>query len=372
MQGQWVQPNVIQTAGAIYAAYATSTGGFGVARIVGSTVTRSTLATREPDDHNVAALVETLGGQILAVYSRHAAVSVIYNRLSASDDATDWGTERTLATAAAATYSQLHRLAGDARIWLLYRTGSSAEGSWRIRFTDDDGATWSTERELCLNTYVLSFAAPAGDLIRCYAYDHPTEGTNHDVYFFTVDLETGDVANAAGTVAGNVLTGSGLPIAIGEEDKAVDVSGTTTTRLYEGGRVGNPALLASEFIDSTGGTYYRYTYTSAGALFTRKAIATSGPSFFESYFGGCAFADDDLDTVYCARNLGASGGLGSWELVRDVTADGGDTWTRDEVIRTSANIIARPQVRAGRLWWSEASDYEDFNDFTAALCSVEV
>ncbi len=371
IQGQWVLPNVIETSGAIYAGYATRTGGFGVARLVGSTVTRSTLATREADDHNVPALVQTVSGQILAVYSRHAAVATIYSRLSASADAMDWGTERTVSTSSAATYAQLHRLAGEARVWLLYRVGSSEEGSWAIRYTDDDGTTWSTERILCPNTYVASFPDPLVARIRCYAYDHPVNGSDHDVYYFDVDLETGDVENMAGQLLGNADTGVGLPLLKSEEDKVVDVAGSTTTRLYEGGRVGEPALLASEFIDSTGGTYYRYTYDGAGALFERQAIATSGPAFFDpSYFGGCCFAEDDLDVVYCARNLGASIGLGSWELVRYETVDGGANWTRAAVIRTTSNIIARPQARAGRIWWSEASNYEDFGDFTAALCSV--
>lgn len=374
MQGQWVGPNILQTSGAIYAGYATRGGQFGVARTASiPTVTQVNLATREADDHNVPALIQTLTGKILAVYSRHAQVTTVYNKVSASNDAIDFGSERTFTASDVATYMHLFRLAGAARIWAMYRVGSSSGGTWGIRYTDDEGATWTAERTLCPNTYVTAVMDPDGVHVRCFAYDHPTLDTDHDIYYFRVNLATGDVIDSSGVSLGNADTGAGLPVTKSEEHKALDVSGSVLTRLYEAGRVSGAAFLASEFTDENSGTYYRYTYASAGAAFTRQAIATSGPAFFaggSDYFGGAAFDESSLDTVYVARNLGGSVGRGSWELVRMKTTDGGANWTRDAVITTSGNILARPQVRAGRIWWLEISRYVDFNDFSGGLCSV--
>ena len=374
IQGQWVVANILATSGATYIATAARAGQYGITRRTSAgVITSTTLATHDPDDHNVAAIVQTNTGKMLVAYAQHSAVTNLNHRLSASSDADDWGTERTLSTGDVATYAQLWRRAGQDRIFLLYRIGSSALGSWQIRYTDDEGSTWSSEVQLATNTYLTSYLDPDGVNLRCFAYDHPTLGTDHDIYYFRVNLSTGDVTDSAGTVYGNAIAGTSLPIGRSEQHKVVDVTNPTTTRLYEIGKVGAAALLASEFVDETAGTYYRYSYNGTTGLFTRQAIATSGPAFFatgSNYFGGCAFDESSLDTVYCARNVGASVGVGSWELVKMTTADSGATWQRARVMRTTANIIGRPQVKAGRLWWFEASRYVDFNDFSASVCSV--
>jgi len=370
IQGQWVVPNIIQTSGAIYVGYAGTGGQFGVARIPSSlAVSTTTLATREVDDHNVPAVIQTNSGKMLAVYNRHSLVTSVYNRLSASSDATDWGSERTATASTTATYLHLHRLTGVDRIWILYRVGNSSVGDWVIRYSDDEGATFSTERLLAPNTYLTSVPDPDGVNIRCFAYDHPVNGTDHDIYYFRVNLSTGDVTNSVGTVLGNVVDDTGLPITKGEEHKAVDVTDPVNTRMYELAKVGVPAMVGSEFTEELSGTYYRYTYATSTTPFTRSAIATSGPAFITAtyYYGGACFDESSQDIVYVARNLSAALGVGSWELVKMQLLNG--VWERAEIIRTSRNIIARPQVKYGRLWWSEISRYVDYTDFTAAVFS---
>jgi hypothetical protein len=321
------------------------------------------------DDHNVPAIIQTNSGKMLAVYNRHSLVTAVYNRLSASSDATDWGTERTTTASATATYMHLHRLVGVDRIWILYRVGNSSVGDWVIRYSDDEGATFSTERLLAPNTYMTSVPDPDGVNIRCFAYDHPVNGTDHDIYYFRVDLSTGDVTNSVGTVLGNVVTDTGLPVTKGEQHKAVDVSDPVNTRMYELAKIGPPAVVGSEFTEELSGTYYRYTYATSTTPFTRSAITTSGPAFVADtyYYGSACFDETTQDIVYVSRNLGATLGVGAWELVKMQLISG--AWERAEVIRTSRNIIARLQVKYGRLWWSEVSRYPAYTDFTASVFS---
>lgn len=382
MQGQWVQPNVTRsTSGGvdrIYAGAAGTTGQFRVAKIDTATeeiLATTTLQTNESDDHNVPAIIETNSGKILTKYATHSLQLRSWNRLSASVNSDDWGSIVDTASSDTTTYMQLARLAGQARIFAFYRVGDSALGAWVSRYSDDEGATWSAEVNLCPNTYITTMMDPDGVHLRCYGYQHPLAGSDHDIYYFRINLSNGDVIDSGGSVKGNILTPTGLPILESEQHKAVDVSGSTTTRMYDVGKIGVPSILASEFVDQDGGNYYRYKYDTPGGVFTRQLICSSGPAFYANtsdYFGGCCFDETNLDIVYCARNLGASVGVGSWELVKMQTFDGGVRWSRRGVIRATANIIARPYVRAGRLWWNEPTSYSSYTNFASSVRSLRL
>jgi hypothetical protein len=382
MQGQWVNPNVISSSAGsinrIYAGAAGTAGQFRVAKINPATeeiIATTTLQTNETDDHNVPALIEVNSGKILTKFATHSLQLKSWNRLSASVNSDDWGTVVETASSDTTTYMQLARRAGQARVFALYRVGDSSVGDWVSRYSDDEGATWSAEVALATNTYLTSVMDADGVHLRCYGYQHPLAGSDHDIYYFRVNLSTGDVVDSQGTVYGNILTPAGLPILESEQHKAVDVSGSTTTRMYDVGRIGDPAILASEFVDQDGGNYYRYKYSTSTGLFTKQLICSSGPAFYANtsdYFGGCCFDETNLDIVYVARNLGASVGLGSWELVKMQTFDGGATWSRRGVVRASANILCRPYDRAGRLWWNEVTSYVAYTNFASTVRSLKI
>ena len=368
IQGQWVWPNIIETTDNIYAGSAGEDGEFYVSRIIKSTnvSTVATLGTNESDDHNVPAVIELNSGKILTAYSRHGLVSELYVKRSASVDAADFGAVVTVTTSAEATYSQLLRVPGAVRVWLLYRIATSA-GQMAIRYSDDEGDTWSAEQILISLPYMIA-AQVTSPNVYCYAYEHPISGSDHDIYHFRINLTTGDVTDSVGTVYGNVSSATGLPITKAECHKAVDVTGSVSTRLYDAPRSGSPALIASEFTDEVVSTYYRYTYDTTTGLFIRQAVCSSGPVFYEgtsNYFGGACFDTASQNTIYAARNLGPDVGVGNWVLEKYVTTDSGATWQKTQTVRRSTNIICRPQVRAGRVWWSEVPYYPLFTAFAS-------
>jgi hypothetical protein len=382
MQGQWVNPNVVRSTGGgvdrIYAGAAGTSGQFRVAKIdtlTGELLATTTLQSNETDDHNVPAVIEANSGKILTKYATHSLQLKSWNRLSASVNSDDWGSIIETASSDTTTYMQLARRAGQARVFAFYRVGDSSVGAWVSRYSDDEGATWSSEVNLAPNTYMTTTMDADGVHLRCVAYDHPLAGSDHDIYYFRINLSNGDVLNSDGTVHGNILTPTSLPIIRTEQHKIVDVSGSTTTRLYDVGRIGDPAILASEFVDQDAGNYYRYKFDTTTGLFTKQLICSSGPAFFagtSDYFDGCCFDETNLDIVYVARNLGASVGVGSHELVKMQTFDGGVNWSRRGVIRASSSIIARPYDRAGRLWWNEASSYVSYTNFAATVRSMKI
>lgn len=371
MQGHWVWPNITDTGSYLYSGAAGQGGQFYVSRIVKSSdaTNTTTLGTREIDDHNVPAIIKMPNSKMLAVYSRHGVASVQYLRISASNDSDDWGSETTLATTGFATYAQL-AIVGS-RIWLAYRVADGGSGHWVTRYSDDNAATWSAEVNITSIPYLIMRLV--GSVWRCHMYEHPITGTDHDIYTFQINLSTGAVSDDNGNTLGNVLTDTGLPVTQAECHKVADVTGSTTTRLYDVAYDGT-ACLASEFVDSSAGTYYRYTYSTGTGLYTKSAICTSGPAFYigtSNYFGSVCFDEASNNTVYAARNLGPSVGLGNWVLEKYTTSDGGASWQKVATIRRSTDIICRPQHKGGRLWWSEITDYPAFTAFRGNLRYVK-
>lgn len=364
MQGQWVHDPLAVIGSNIFVGSAGQGGQFYCSKITRATdaVNVTTLATREVDDHNWPAFFPRADGRIVAVYSRHGVVSSIYMRVSATANSDDWGTETTLATSGDATYAQV--FVNGSRTWLLYRVADGGSGHWVIRYSDDYGATWSAEVNLTTIPYLN--ARLSGGILRVAMYEHPYAGSDHDIYGFRITLSTGSVTDDNGTVLGDVLADTGLPVTQAESHKLVDVT-SGSTRMYDYSTDGT-AVLASEFPDSLSGTYYRYTYASATGLSTKVAICSSGPAFFASvsnYFASCCFKDGDNNTVYAARNMGPAVGIGNYVIEKyDLTSGAA---VKTATIHRSTNILCRLYHRDGRLFWSEVTSYPTFSSFRGDL-----
>lgn len=103
------------------------------------------------DDHNNAAIVVRNDGRLIVFYAGHGIDDQLRWRISTSpEDVTSWGSEQTdtdSAISPSVTYSVAFRLTGeggdpDGRIYHFYRSPIT---QWRMRYSDDSGATWSTK-----------------------------------------------------------------------------------------------------------------------------------------------------------------------------------------------------------------------------------
>jgi hypothetical protein len=332
---------------------------------------RRNIAKWEPDDHNVPAFVQRLDKRVIVAYARHALEAAIRYRISDTANCDDWGTEQTLVTSDDATYVQMFRQ--SSAIHMFYRLGASGGGSWAYRRSTDNGATWTTERNIIDTEYVLVVPTSDGSAFRCFCYENPTSGTDHDIYYLTINSATGEMrANGAQiTGSANAFTGVGCPVAMSAVQKAVDVaSATISTRLMGAALASTPVMLAVEFTSAstTDGALYRYTYSAANVVFTRKKVCDVGVPFATAtqYHGGACFDPSSVNIVYVARNDGA----GVWTIDKYETANAGDTWTKT-TLYTGSKKLARPIPFAdSQVMFSEFDTYLSFEDFTNGVLRV--
>lgn len=199
IQGSATLPNITETAANYFVAYAGETGKFGVAKIskADQSINLTTLRTQFVDDHNVAAIIQTNSGKMFAAWATHSSEKFFQCRLSATADSDDWGSVVQVTTSDFCSYMQLHRIPGTARIFAFYRGGNSSTGEWKARWSDDEGATWTAEVQFAKNVYIQSWPNIDGKTIECVGYDNPHLGSDHNVYHFMVNLETGDYSGMA-------------------------------------------------------------------------------------------------------------------------------------------------------------------------------
>jgi hypothetical protein len=182
---------------------------------------------------------------------------------------------------------------------------------------------------------------------------------------------TGALTKPGGTTLGNAFTATSTPIAPANMHKAADVdSATISTRLMAAAVSATPTFLAVEFTSAstTDGALYRYTYSAANVVFTRKKVCDVGVPFATAtqYHGGACFDPSSVNIVYVARNDGA----GVWTIDKYETANAGDTWTKT-TLYTGAKKLARPvPFAASQLMFSEFDTYVSFEDFTNGVLRV--
>lgn len=369
IMGHWVGPNVFVNDGITYFGTAGQYGDIVATAVDASTPTkqrRFVLASHEADDHNCPAFIQRNDGLILTAYTRHSEDNRVYMRVGGSSG---WGPETYLTASSEVTYVQLRRAPSQNNIHMFYRLGSSNEGSWVYRRSTDQGRTWSDEVVLTTKAYLWTAMSTDNVNLRCAAYDHPVLGSDHDIYYFAITLSTGNITIPGGTSIGNVQTGVSLPLDGSTALKAVDVSGSTSTRLFDICKASGNALLACEFTNDSDCNYYRYVFASNGNPYTRKLIRAAGAPFLSSskYFGGGCFSLSSIDTLFMCWETG-----GNWYLSKFVTADNGDTWTKTDIVGPSANKLFRPYaVSATQIAYCEAT-YTSFENFSSVVKIINV
>lgn len=377
IQGQWVKPNIVRnkidvSTSGDYTMFgsASSSGQFNVSkRLANGSITTVELAKNESDDHNVPGLLQLASGHWVAFWNRHSinGQNGIRYALTATPHGMDFGPMQIVAGVISgggvtnSSYSQMWLL--GSRIWAMYRTGNSSSGVWVIRYSDDNCTTWSTERTLTPTAYLDS--SLDGNTLHCVMYNHPVNQSKHNIWTFTVDLISGDVS-ANGAVIGNVLTNTDLPVAEASARLAVNIT-TGTSRLFGQSKNGEYVYAMTMASATDIGTYIRYKRTASG-LYEAQVVSTAGYAFMgggQAYFGGICHLDNN--TVLCAVNKGSSVGVGSWALEQWKTTNGGTTWTLEGTIKTSTNIIARPQAMDDQIFWSSVSVYTSYTSWTSTM-----
>jgi hypothetical protein len=304
----------------------------------------------EQDDHNNPAIVLEPERPPLVFYARHFDSTVRYRRGTANfvpgAQLGTWGAERTISIGAV-TYAVA--IVHGTDLYLLCRGGT---GSWRwsLAKSTDWGLTWTTVPLFsCVGQFYVA-AVLAGDRIRCAMSTHPVNGNLADqrIYYAEIVLSSGDVV-AGGATLGNI-SGTNLPIPW----DACEVVGTPAsgyrTWAYDVSDAANPEVAWSSFY--SGATWsgsdaaaigstskYHYSVRSSGTWASHDIIG-AGARFAasnEPYLGGAQFpVSSPGGSVTVARETS-----GTWRVERQVTANGGVSWTPTLLVSDT-----RPAVRA--------------------------
>lgn len=311
-------------------------------------VVRTTVhADFERDDHDAPTVCFDTDGRALVFYTGHGGPEIRYRRSTDPEDVSAFGPHRAIAPSTAHTYPD-PREVGDA-LYLFYR---NANGSVAYTTSDDDGRSWSAERELvttggrgwCVYRKISDVRDGTVDMGLTFA-EGGTSDPHRSVRHVRFDGER--LRGADGTPLGD----GGEGVALGETPPVYDSAETghdawvwdcathdgTTELVY--------AELRSE--DDHRYRYARLDERASGDGWTDVALADAGTHIVsetdETYYSGGVVLDHERPGV-CYYSTGSHGGS---ELVRAETADGGRTWQRTVVADGDVQNV-RPVVPRNR------------------------
>ena len=300
------------------------------------------------DDHNNGALFIEPGKPPLLMYMRHGTEQKLKWRKGSLPIEQDpnlttlaSASEQELVTTGGASYFGGHVLNG-----VIHGMFRDANNDWRWSYTKstDWGGTFSTPARMLAHGYQFYTASKLrGSVLRFATGSHPVNGAPPDqnVYYGEIDLATGNIRKADGTVLGNV-DGTNLPIQISALTLVATPATGRVKWVYDVSDAPEPEVSWGSFdaanIETT--SMYHYSRLAGGAWATRDII-NAGKRFSEPnaepYLGGAQFPPDSPGgVVYVAREA-----AGTWYVERRTTGDLGVSWTRSVLAVSADSRLAR-------------------------------
>lgn len=330
----------------------------------------------ESDDHNAPALLIRPDGRYVAMYARHKTDNYSRWRVSVRPhDASEWEPEQAfdwtdLAGGSGATYSNLHRLDAESRVYNFVRAVNDDPS---MMVSDDDGGTWRYGGKLFTRPkvgYVNGYTRYWGngvDRIDLITTDHHPRDFDNSIYHGFI---RGDALHdAEGRVAEKPLLGSPgvnqdvlTPVFTAGMELGGDVlSHAWTTDLRgQGNRLA--AIISCRANDVNGPLqrlqqldvddhrllYARYD----GTRWVLHPLAAAGAALLpheQDYTGLGAVDPHCLDQVYISAPVhpGTGEATRHYEIYRGRTPDGGASWSWAAVTEDSDADNLRPMVVPG-------------------------
>jgi hypothetical protein len=196
----FTEPRALHYKGAhdrTYFGYVASTGAIVIGQWDHDTnaLTKVTLGTFEPDEHNAPAIQVLNDGRLIVFYSRHNADTVLRYRISSSpEDISTLGSERTLTTSGKTTYAQI--IYKYPVIVVFYRVQVSTPQRWSCRISKNNGATWGSEIPVFdygsgEQMYMISswrWNVAGNSVADIVLSGHPDVGTRHGVSYCSLRI----------------------------------------------------------------------------------------------------------------------------------------------------------------------------------------
>ncbi|MEY4489440.1 MAG: hypothetical protein RIQ79_1948, partial [Verrucomicrobiota bacterium] len=328
--------------GSLYSGYVRSDGQYGITRYdfadgLARHMIISTSTSQQQDDHNNPSITVLPDGRLLALYSKHVAGAVFYQRTSTvAQPATsaDWGAEITRTVPASNTYANTYRLTGESNA--LYNFHRCINYNPTLTISTDNGATWGTSRQL-LGTGTGStrpyprYTSNGVDRIDAiYTDGHPRDVANSVYHMY---YKNGGLYKTDGTLIaplanipldhdagqrGNVIyqySDAAWGAGQGPDDWIPAARGWTWDVVYD--RAANPvcvfqAQVGTDATWSTSRIYYYYARWT-GTEWQKRFIAQAGRGIYAAesdYGGGMCLDPEDPRIVYISTNAASPFALG--------------------------------------------------------------
>lgn len=357
----------------------------------GTTETGELYQKLEKDDHNNPAFATTASGDVIVMYTRHAARHLFNNRLEADEGTFRFSEAQRIHPISTEelekfpretiTYANPYRLESEGnRMYCFGRwTGFKPNMMW----SDDDGVTWSKSKVMITNypfhgnnrPYVKYHSAGKSRIHMVFTDGHPRVEPTNSVYY--AYYENGAFFKASGE---QICTVSELPF----EPK--DASVVYTSNAKEGrawiadigeDKKNNPVILYTRSPEESNHEYWYASYTKKGWI--SQKIGDSGPWFPQTpegrrerephYFGGLTIHPDNASVVYLSRQIN-----GVFEIERWQTRDKGRSWVSEPITQQSEFDNVRPYVPRGLkkeakevVLWMENKKYIHYTDFSTGV-----
>ncbi len=330
----------------------------------------------EADDHNAPALLIRPDGHYVAMYAKHKTDNYSRWRVSTKPhDASGWEPEQhfdwtELAGGRGATYSNLHALSAEGRVYNFVR---AINDDPTLMISEDHGSTWGYGGKLFtrpkigyVNGYTR-YVSNGTDRIHLITTDHHPRDYNNSIYHGYVQDDA--LHDAEGHVVSKPVIGSpGINqtalTTIFEAGTTLDgdvlTHGWTTDLRQQGTELA--AILTCRANDVNGPLQreqmldvddHRLLYARFdGTRWKLHPLAVAGPGLLpheQDYTGLGAVDPNNLDCVYISAPVDPRTGATTphYEIYRGVTADSGAGWTWEAITEGSAVDNLRPMVIPG-------------------------
>ena len=332
----------------------------------------------EVDDHDVPGLWRRRDGRWLAAYTKHKTDDLMRWRVSAPNDPTVWGEERTfdwapLTAGRGVTYVNLHELDGR-----LYCFSRAVNDDPCALVSDDDGDSWNyagkifTRQKVGYVNWYTRYAASDGRIDLITTDHHPRD---YDNSIYHGSFERGALRRSDGSVVdehpfdpeGTAPSQAVLTTVLGAgeriggvrlthawtSDIRTDAAGTIAAIVTARGD-DEPSGPEEEFARRRPVLDHRFVYArkDAEGTWVRHPLAAAGAGLLphEQDYTGLGVIDPyDLDVVFVSTPLDPRTGRRTehHEIYRGETTDGGGRWAWNAITENSTVDNLRPIVAPG-------------------------
>ncbi len=354
-------PHVIQYDTGKFIVGGNSSGGSPIAAMYDFTGTELAIIQKviydrlDVDDHDVMAIARLPDGNIIVVVCRHTLDPHMWvSKTTTPGDISSFGAAIDIGTAINPVpghdmdyaYNFLYRLSGESdRLYLVFRASDNDDYSpgwrsedWCITWSDDGGTTWVQAKKLwgTRRPYTKVGSNGTDRLDFFFNNSHPgAEWADHNNVYHCY-YTGGSFYKTDGTLIGDM---SAIPFDFSQVSLVYDQVAEGLGRSWVWDIVSDPVTHnpVGCFAVFTTDSFKDHRYHQArwsGSAWTHHQICTAGGPLIPSqaaYSGGVITDPENIDVVYCSRQVDASGNIdnvnGIYQLFKYVTADGGVTWT---------------------------------------------